>query len=650
MLALRPILDAIADNPADSGLLHLARLVDHLRPRRLEPPGSPTARLRALVTVLRTHPGLCQALREHLSAVLAARSQRMLFADFGILPSEGLWPTIRERLIAKLIPPATDERFLGDALALVFDAPGDADWVADIPDALWQELIDALLHEGATDLPGFRKTRIEQREALRTLSYRLANIGLEPSLLRYFPDLTEYESPFVAQNAEANRLLDEETGGDWRHLEVLLGQCEDALLKVRALSREAGAAVGLSYLQRRAEQIIARMRTVASLLWPAGDARGKGVAFFRAVLCEQSERASVRPVLHGLTDLLALQVTEHASKTGEHYVTADRGGYARMFRAAAGAGVIVGFMALLKIFITALHLPPLWAAVGYSLNYGLGFVLIHVLHLTIATKQPAMTAALLAAHLDDRRGASAGLERVAEITEQVCRTQIVAIAGNVLLGIASALAIVGFWRLWGPEVPVDPAKAAGLLRDIHPLASLAIPHAAIAGVCLFMAGLISGYYDNKAIYNRIPQRLQRVRLLRRVLGPARLARLTAYIERNLGALAGNFLFGCMLGCMGTLGFILGLPLDIRHVTFAAANLAYGWAGLDFVLDLRLLAWSALGVAAIGATNLVVSFGLALTVALRSRGVRVGERARLWSLIGQRFRSRPLAFLWPPRSV
>ena len=38
-----------------------------------------------------------------------------------------------------------------------------------------------------------------------------------------------------------------------------------------------------------------------------------------------------------------------------------------------------------------LDLAPIGYALGYSLIYGLGFVVIYMLHLTIATKQPAMT-------------------------------------------------------------------------------------------------------------------------------------------------------------------------------------------------------------------------------------------------------------------
>lgn len=173
----------------------------------------------------------------------------------------------------------------------------------------------------------------------------------------------------------------------------------------------------------------------------------------------------------------------------------------------------------------------------------------------------------------------------------------------------------------------------------------------MAGVCLFLAGLISGYYDNKAIYNRIPQRLQQVSWLRRLLGAGRLVRITRYLEHNFGAIMGNFLFGCMLGSMGTIGFILGLPLDIRHITFAAANLAYGWAELGFAaVPLPGLLVSALGVVLIGIANLGVSFTLALNVAMRSRGLRFRERHVLLGRLFSRFLTRPSDFFWARREA
>ncbi len=52
---------------------------------------------------------------------------------------------------------------------------------------------------------------------------------------------------------------------------------------------------------------------------------------------------------------------------------------------------------------------------------------------------------------------------------------------------------------------------SNLLHDLHPLRGLALLYAAIAGVYLFLSGLISGYYDNLSLYHRVPVRLRRVK-------------------------------------------------------------------------------------------------------------------------------------------
>ena len=111
-------------------------------------------------------------------------------------------------------------------------------------------------------------------------------------------------------------------------------------------------------------------------------------------------------------DLLARNVTENASRTGEHYIAEARSDLRGMFASSAGAGVIIGFMALIKILLSYLQRAPLIEALLFSMNYSLGFMLIHVLHFTIATKQPAMTAARIAAGLPTaRRRQPAGRRR-----------------------------------------------------------------------------------------------------------------------------------------------------------------------------------------------------------------------------------------------
>lgn len=165
-----------------------------------------------------------------------------------------------------------------------------------------------------------------------------------------------------------------------------------------------------------------------------------------------------------------------------------------------------------------------------------------------------------------------------------------------------------------------------------------------------MAGLISGYYDNKALYTQMAQRVSQLRRLRSLLGDARLARLALYIENNLGGLMGNFYFGILLGTLGTLGYLLGLPLDIRHVTFSAANFATAFVALDHTISWELAATSIVGFLAIGSVNLTVSFALALWVALRARKVHFKQGFELFKTMGRRIAAAPIDFLIGPKDL
>jgi len=144
------------------------------------------------------------------------------------------------------------------------------------------------------------------------------------------------------------------------------------------------------------------------------------------------------------------------------------------------------------------------------------------------------------------------------------------------------------------------------------------------------------------------QRVQQLRGLRTLLGPARLARLGAYVENNLGGLMGNFFFGILLGTTGTVGFLLGLPIDIRHITFSAANFATALVALDYQMTLPQILNATAGVLLIGTINLLVSFGLALWVALRARKIRFKRGILLVQALGRRFAYSPVEFFLGPK--
>jgi site-specific recombinase len=103
----------------------------------------------------------------------------------------------------------------------------------------------------------------------------------------------------------------------------------------------------------------------------------------------------------------------------------------------------------------------------------------------------------------------------------------------------------------------------------------------------------------------------------------------------------------MLGCTALLGTLLGADIDIRHIAFASANLAFGIVGSGFGVATQTLLACTLGVALIGLVNLSVSFSLALWVAFRAQGIRYDHVYPLALAIFRSILARPMSLVWPP---
>jgi site-specific recombinase len=698
MFSMLPILERL--DPHSDRIDLLVDLVDNLRPRRARDHDAARAQVRTLIQLLKGHPGQAWALRRYLTTLLETRRHTSLYSDVGILSNDGFFTELKKRIAYRMLPPALDEAYLSDTLDRVLCRDDDYQWIRAVPNADWLELFDVVAHAAPPDDEDRAGTGRAREvvlagllDAIRTLSCRVCALGLEPRLIHAHMEIEEVDSPFLMQNIEANKYLDDygrltagdiETMEDARHLLVMLDQCEAVVLKIRNKALASGTSVALTYLLVALTQSIDRLRKLLFLVDTSGELpspptvdvetlaneatppsepptslrRAAAVDLAQELAEAHNTKYEVRGLLRDNIDLLARNVTENASRTGEHYIAERRADLRGMFASSAGAGIVIGVMALIKILISYQHRAPLIEALLYSLNYAAGFMLVHVLHFTIATKQPAMTAARIAAALHEttQRGGGRGSRRqvdvdsMAALVNKVFRTQIVAVLGNLATVIPVAWLIALGWHwIFGTHL-VNPAKAEHLIADSHPWRSLALLHAAIAGVWLFVSGLVSGYYDNKALYTRMGQRVQQLRWLRRLLGEARRARFARYVEDNLGGLMGNFVFGVLMGTTATVGFLLGLPLDVRHVTFSAANFAIGFVGLDQRLAPETIGLTFLGIALIGMVNLLVSFGLALWVALRARKVRFHHGLKLLRALGRRLRMAPLDFFIGPRNL
>lgn len=618
---------AKATKTADPGLIK--RLIFHLRPGRFESPARATSHLADLLGLIERNKYYAAALRFHLVGLLLAKNAGSLLRDSGILPRRGVGEELRRRIGFKLLPPAVDPDSLRDWLdETIFEQ--DAGWIGAMDPKLWQRLLFALDLD-ALDEDARGELRQMLVDAINGLSHRIAADGLDPELLRIDPTLEQYISPFLAQHEEIYALLLHQQNtrnqpADTRQAQVLLDQCEEVLERIQRRSVSAGTSVTLTSLSRRLHQQIERVRSLLDLLQAnSSGARAPLLASLFVAFCEASnERYRVNSLISATTGRLAYQITQHAGRTGQHYIAGNRSELRGMFLAAAGGGVLIAAMALLKILIVKSHFLPLQAALLISLDYALGFLLIFILHFTVATKQPAMTASLIAHTIARARSAKDQDEVLANFIASVLISQSAAIAGNLLLAFTTAAMIASGLAYFLEMQPVDAHKAKSLLNEISPLVPMNLVYAGIAAVGLFLAGIVSGYYDNKSVYDHIPERLARLTWPTRLLTQRGWLAVANYTRDHLGGLAGNAFFGFYLGMVAAFGAASGLPLDIRHIAFSSANFAYGWQALGWSLPWTIVALSAAGVLLIGLINLVVSFALAFYLALRAANLPARE--------------------------
>ena len=644
--------------------LPLVQLVSRLRPKDAYDTDEIQDNLNELITRLMADPRDAGILHDYLLQLVANYQQINLYADDSLMSNEGFFSLLSHRIGNYFLPPLRGSKQLNDIFRQVFYHRFDPVWLGNIESGHWQQLMTLLsMPDGNTDLR--TQAREQVLNALMIISYRITSLSLDPEFAHAYPDLNEYESPFLVQNREILDFIQKyrEYASDeilrWppllpdeKQALVMLDQCADVLTRIKRSTRKNGVSLSLTNILIKLDQCLIRIELLFNLLLDnPQQVQESLMRLLYELALAQHETQSVRGVIEANTELLSRQVTENASRTGGHYVSTDRRGYTDMYRSGAGAGAIVAIMATLKLLASRLALAPLNQAFIYSMNYSLGFMLIHVMHFTVATKQPAMTAAALAATV--QQNTSNRTDQMAELavlTVNIMRTQFIAIVGNISIAMPVAFLITWAWQANLGEPLLSSQKAEYVLHNLNPFTSLAIPHAAIAGVFLFLSGLIAGYYDNLAVYRRIGVRMRQHAKLQSWLGVERLDRVSGYIERNLGALAGNFWFGVMLGSMGTIGFLFGLPLDIRHISFSSANFIQGLMCLNGAPDIGLIVVSFLGVLLIGLTNLLVSFGLALYVALRARQVRYEQWKPLVRLLITHFMTRRSEFFWPPKNA
>ncbi len=432
----------------------------------------------------------------------------------------------------------------------------------------------------------------------------------------------------------------------------MLDACQRAAASVAEHLEEFGVSVDVAFQSHQLRQRVQRIDELLTCVLSPTPARDVALLLARLVGVA-SERRSIRALLASHYSLLAYQVAERSAETGEHYITRDRTEYAGMLRAAALGGAVLAVTTHVKFLVLALGLAAFWSGFWAGMNYAISFVVVQLVHGTVATKQPAMTAPAMARKLTEDTGADATDEAVEAFVDEVThliRSQAAGIFGNLMVVAPMVLmAQFAYGAVFGKPL-VPPEAAEHVLESITLLGPTAL-FAAFTGVLLFASSLIAGWAENWFVWHRLDSALAWNPRLRARLGPARAQRLSTWWRASISGLAANVSLGFMLGIEPVLATFFGLSLEVRHVTLSTGQLAaaFGTEGLALLRHAPFW-WCAAGIAVTGVLNLGVSFFLAFNVALRSRKVPTAGRSRIYRAIRRRLWSKPLSFLWPPAAA
>lgn len=609
----------------------LRLMVDFIRPEKACDIDQSIAKMDMLIDFFNNERDLATPISDEINLFFINLKLSINICTFGMLSRNGFSYELKERFYNKFLPNPPNKGELKYVFATIFNKKSDHQWTSKIDDEKWIELFGALFLNSKYISETKNHLFYELLYAVELLSIRIASEEFDDTFIRLDKTILNRDSAFIALQRDiakfANKIQNDHSldidsiNLDFKHLEVMISQCKNQVKTLKKKSIELGISIGSTYELELLTQSIKRIEETIEVIkkFESNEANLAFVKFFKESIEKNATRNSLSEVWRQSSKMLAKSITNNIGEHGEHYVVDNKKEYFKMFFSSAGAGIIIAVMALLKINIVQSGFPPIVQTILTCLDYGLGFVFIHLLGFTVATKQPAMTASTFAHEVEKEEDNRVNQNKLIELIFKVARSQFASVLGNITLALLVSFGI-SRWLIGVNDAVLSADEAKYYLSGLEPLAPLFF--AAIAGVWLFCSGLIAGYFDNRADCLELRQRYLNHPFLKKILSDKPRSRLAEYLHDHHGAIFGNFIFGILLGITPFVGYLLNLPLDISHVAFSSAIL--GYSGTHLGISFFEFIYYLICVLMIGIVNLTVSFILALKVSLISRDTKVGN--------------------------
>ncbi|MES2511687.1 MAG: site-specific recombinase [Pseudomonadota bacterium] len=611
---------------------------------------SSISRLQTFITTVQAQPEVEARLKAWWHNLIQEVDVTTLLGDFGFAPRTAFMSELAERLRRKLLPGTPETTDASELFPLVASTRFDAQWMGAIEEAHIDQLVQLLSSEPAADALHWQHSLMD---ALTYCTAQIRATGFAPELrlrmdkaagdVRAFhalpADVEELRSALFNQQRDEEKLR-----AMIQQYRDRLDACRLAVNSVYTHLEENGISIGMVFRLRQLRARIMRVRELLdALLSPTPAATAVRLLVRRVIIGQESK--SIGALISANSTLLSAKMAERSAETGEHYITRDRAEYKEMLGKAMGGGAVTALTTLLKFMVVAIGLSAFWSGFWASVAYSATFIMIQLLHLTLATKQPAMTAPAMAAKLKDINSAEAVGEFVDEVTHLV-RSQVAAVFGNVFMVIPAVLLVnvIVVLLLGRPMIGREEA-----MHTLHTLTLLGptLLWAGFTGMILFAASMVAGWAENWFVLHHLDSAIRHNPRFTAVLGSERAARWSVFMRENISGFASNISLGFMLGLIPPITGFFGFELQARHVTLSTGQLSAAASSLGLeVLKMPIFWWSVAAIPLIGALNLGISFYCAFRLALQAHNVSGVDRARIRAEIWKRWRSHPRSFFVP----
>jgi len=504
----------------------------------------------------------------------------------------------------------------------------DGRWVASLPDELVAAWADT-----------FRPSRFSILASCKLLALRAANVALSRDLIVFNNDEDITNSAFFHLPGIVEQVIRHPE--DFHIWEEQRAACEDQLQIVNQQLADRGSSANLIFRVRLLRSLLGRIQQVISMERPGFDARKLAVTLVHGFAVQRR----IGGVLSASTRRLARSVVERTGRAGKHYIAKDTGQWGVMGMGAVLAGVITSFTALFKYSLAEMIHAPMLLAVAHSLNYVVSFLLMQAGGFLLASKMPAVTAATLVDAMEDP-----AKDHMASL-RAISKTQFIVTISNLIGAIPASIAIDRLLNAVRGHSFLPEEVAEHGIRMLFPLKSMTIPFAIVTGVFLWLSSLATGWTANYLALHRMDSAISNSLRIREKLGIVRAERLAHWVNHHAPGSVGYVVLGFLLGSVPIFFQLFGIPLEVRHVTLAAASLGYALDASRIYGQLRWqdAALALSGIAAVGVFNIVTSFVLSFLLAIRARNIGEAQSKRFLREVGLELLVRPLSFLIPDAS-